>query len=151
MRKPIVTCDEDATTDKVAELLDKHGVGAVVVTRYGEPVGIVTGRDLAAKVIAEGKRASEVRVKDVMTPYLITIDADADVREAAKVMGSRRLRRLLVTDKGKIVGIITVTGILMGEKRIAEAVVKKFAEAAAEEWERMMRLAEKVPDVTVGL
>lgn len=136
MSSSIISCDVETTADRAAAIMKEKKIGAIVVTKSGEPVGIATGRDIAINVVAADKKASEVPMSEVMSRYLVTIEADAPVEEAARVLGGKNLRRILVTEKGKIIGIITARSLLTSEDKAAEAAVQKFAEAAiyARDW-----------------
>jgi len=137
MSSPIISCDVGITADKCAAIMKEKNIGAIVITKFGEPAGIATGRDIAINVVAADKKASEVPMSEVMSTYLVTIEADTSIEEAARVLGGKHLRRILVTDLGKIVGIITARSLLTSEDKAAEATVKKFAEAAAGERRHM--------------
>lgn len=105
------------TTDQVIvaiELMTKNDIGSVVVTEDEKPVGILTERDILKKVCAKELNAKAVTAGKVMSKPLITIKADARLGEAALLMTRKNLRRLLVTDKEKVVGIITQKDITRG-------------------------------------
>ena len=74
-------------------------------------VGIVTERDILRKLVQESPYTA-LRVKDVMSSPLVTIDGDAAIGEAADLMAERNIRRLPVTGKGEIRGIITERDII---------------------------------------
>lgn len=92
---------------EVAKLMEKVNTGSVVVESEGKYIGIVTERDMIRKVIAKGKEPKIVRSRDIMNSPLITINIDADVEDASRMMCEKKIRRLLVEENGKIVGKIT--------------------------------------------
>jgi len=105
------------TTDQVIvaiELMTKNDIGSVVVTENQKPVGILTERDILKKVCAKELSAKAVTAREVMSEPLITIEADSRLGEAALLMTRKDVRRLLVTDKKKVVGIITQKDITRG-------------------------------------
>jgi CBS domain-containing protein len=105
------------TTDQVIvaiELMTKNDIGSVVVTENEKPVGILTERDILKKVCAKELSAKAVTAREVMSEPLITIEADSRLGEAALLMTRKDVRRLLVTDKEKVVGIITQKDITRG-------------------------------------
>ena len=105
------------TTDQVIvaiELMTKNDIGSVVVTENEKPVGILTERDILKKVCAKELSAKAVTAREVMSEPLITIEADWRLGEAALLMTRKDVRRLLVTDKEKVVGIITQKDITRG-------------------------------------
>lgn len=105
------------TTDQVIvaiELMTKHDIGSVVVTEDEKPVGILTERDILKKVCAKELSAKAITAREVMSKPLITIKADSRLGEAALLMTRKNVRRLLVIDKEKVVGIITQKDITRG-------------------------------------
>lgn len=125
MSKPVFTVGEKETAVKVAKLMEKTGVsGVVVVNEAGKPLGIITERDLATRVIAKDLQPSKVIVSSVMSRPLATIDGDASIREVAKKMSRLEIRRLAVVSKGELQGIITGKDIL----RIMPAMIDVLTE-----------------------
>jgi len=113
MTRPVVTVDEDESAVRAAQLMERHNIGGViVVNKEGKPLGIITERDLATRVVAKDLQSSEVTVSDIMSRPLATIDGDTSVREIAKKMSRLEIRRLAVVGKGELLGIITSKDIL---------------------------------------
>lgn len=108
MVKRILTVPEESTVQEAASQMQDYGVSSLVVTNIlGSYVGIVTERDLVRRVVAKGKSAVMTQVRDVMSTTLFTIDSEASLLDAAQMMEEKNCRRLLVTVKGKIKGIVT--------------------------------------------
>jgi len=112
MTKDIISVESNASVSEVASTMIKNNVGAVVVTKQGTPVGIVTEVDILKRCCIGNVRAKELEAKEIMSTPLITIKADAAIGEAAKMMADKKIRRLLVTEKRKIVGLITEKDVL---------------------------------------
>ena len=110
--RPIITVDENSSIIDASKVMVSNNRGSVVVTRKGETIGILTERDIMKKVVAKSLTPGSTKVKDVMTPSLVTIERDRPLREAIDLMNRNGLRRMLVTDKGKIVGIFTLRDIV---------------------------------------
>jgi CBS domain-containing protein len=106
MTKNVVTIDEDKTVAEAAGLMAEHDIGDLVIMHNNSPVGIVTERDFVRRVLAEGK-SRNIKVSEVMTTPLKVIDPEAPIKEAARRMVNRRIRRLPVIKNNKLVGIIT--------------------------------------------
>jgi len=102
----------DMTVKEAAALMLREGVGSLVVLEEGEPVGILTERDILYKVVALGKMPARVRVAQVMSSPVITISPDSSVAVAAKRMSDLHLRRLPVVEDGKLIGMLTEKDIL---------------------------------------
>ncbi len=113
MSSPVVTLDEDATSNKVANLIDKNKLGCVIVTnKTGQPVGIITERDLVIRVLAKNLKPDAVKAKEIMTSPLVTIEPEATISEAARRMSRLSIRRLGVIYKGNLVGLVSSRDIL---------------------------------------
>ena len=98
------------------QVMTQNDIGSVVVTKDGEPVGILTERDIMRKVCPEGT-CRKVMAEEIMSKPLITIEAEARLGEAEKLMTAEGIRRLLVVvEKGEIVGIITQKDLMRGLK-----------------------------------
>jgi CBS domain-containing protein len=113
MSSPVVTIDENASVNRVAELMDKDDLGCIVVTdKEGKPLGILTERDLVVRVLAKNVRADSIKAKEVMTSPLITIEPDATINDAARRMSRLNIRRLGVVYKMNLVGLLSAKDIL---------------------------------------
>jgi CBS domain-containing protein len=113
MSSPVVTLDENATSNKVATLMDENHLGCVIVTnKAGKPVGIITERDLVIRVLAKNLVPDAIKAKEIMTSPLVTIEPEATISEAARRMSRLDIRRLGVVYKGNLVGLISSRDIL---------------------------------------
>ena len=113
MTSPVVTIEETAAANKVAELMLDNKVGCVIVVdKMGNAIGIVTERDLVGRVLAKNLAPSSTKAKDFMTSPLATVEPDANVTDAARMMSKKDIRRLGVLYKGKLVGIVSSKDIL---------------------------------------
>lgn len=115
------------TVADAADAMEKRMTGSALVEGSGRVVGIITERDILKKVVAAKKNPSEVIVADVMSGLIITIDVNEDIIEASRKMDENRIRRLIVTENGKIVGKITANSIsrnvrYMSASRLVESV-----------------------------
>lgn len=100
------------TVKEAAKKMAKHNVGALPVVDYsGKVIGMITDRDITVRVTAEGKDPSRYSVCDIMTGDVSCVCMDADVSNAAKIMGQAKVRRLPVVDDGKIVGFVSLGDI----------------------------------------
>jgi CBS domain-containing protein len=106
MTKNVVTIDASKSVIEAAALMSQNDIGDLVVMDNNSPVGIVTERDFVRRVLAEGK-STNIKVSEVMTTPLKVIDPEAPIKEAARRMVNRRIRRLPVIKDNKLVGIIT--------------------------------------------
>lgn len=98
--------------DEAARRMKSVDCGCLPVGSDSDVVGIVTDRDITLRVIAEGRDPKTTLVQDVMTKGAYTIDQDSDVEDAAAEMKARKVARLVVTNKKKVTGIVTLAEIL---------------------------------------
>lgn len=104
----VITAALDETAVDVAMKMRESRVGCVVVTRSSRPIGIVTDRDLALRVVAEGKDPHLTKVADIVTYDATTIPRDAGIETAVHTMRECGVRRLPIVDKdGVVTGIVT--------------------------------------------
>jgi len=113
MSSPVITTEENAPANRVAELMDKHGLGCIIVTgKKGKPLGIITERDLVGRVLTRNVKPDTINAKDVMTSPLITIEPDETISEAARRMSRLNIRRLGVVYKGQLIGLLSSKDVL---------------------------------------
>jgi CBS domain-containing protein len=126
MSSPVVTIEENAPATKVAELIDKHGLGCIIVTsKQGKPLGIITERDLVTRVVAKNSKPESVKAKDAMTSPLITIEPDETINEAAKRMNRLNIRRLGVVYKGQLIGLVSSKDVLAVMPELLETIQER--------------------------
>jgi len=111
MTKNPVCCLPGDMVTEVAQLMKSDNIGPIPVIENGvtkKLVGIVTDRDLALKVVAEGRDPKSTDVETVMTRMVITCLADDDIQKALDAMSKHQLRRIpVVENNGRILGIIS--------------------------------------------
>ena len=131
-KNPVCATPDDNVAD-VARLMKDNDIGPVPIVEGASKklVGIVTDRDLALKVVAEGRNPSSTKVRDVMTKDVVTCRADDEVEGALDAMSKNQLRRILVVDDSDtLVGIIAQADIAtrMNEPEKTGEVVKEISE-----------------------
>ena len=111
MTKNPVCCRPDDMVVKVAQLMQSENIGSIPVIENEQTqklVGIVTDRDLALKIVAEGQDAKSTKVEAVMTRKVVTCRAEDDLQKAMDAMSENQLRRIPIVDNdNKILGIIS--------------------------------------------
>jgi len=128
MTEKIVTVSLEETVLKAGKLMAKKEVGCLVVMDGDSPVGILTERDFVRRVIAE-ELALNTKVADIMSEPLETIHPDSSIREAARLMVEKKVRRLPVVKEGKLIGIITASDFArqLGKKTLTEEILEAMA------------------------
>ena len=115
MSFPAITEDEDASVGVILKHMQLSRICGVVITKEGKPAGIVVDYDIAEKVMMKDKNPDDIKVKEIMSSPLITIDADASVEEACGLLAREGIRRVPVIENGKLVGIVSIRNVLIGE------------------------------------
>ena len=115
MTRGVICINSNDTVQRVAEIMKKNNISSVIVLDRGNGVGIVTERDIICKIVAESKDPKKIKVSGVMTSPLITVKPDLDIDEAARIMRDKDIRRLVVTKKNKIIGLLSEFDIVSVE------------------------------------
>jgi CBS domain-containing protein len=109
MTKTIFSVGEDTTLRQVAEQMRDHQIGDVLVTDdAGRLCGIVTDRDVVVRAVAEGMDLDVTKASEICSEQLVTLEPDAEVEDAVKLMRDRAIRRIPVVSDDKPVGIVTI-------------------------------------------
>ena len=128
MTKNVITIDLKKSVFDAAVLMSEKLIGCLVIVDGEEPVGIVTERDFVRRVVAKNLPL-ETTVSEIMSQPLITIDPDASVREAARLMLNNKVRRLPVVNENKLAGIIVIADFArqLSKKTITEQILEAMA------------------------
>jgi CBS domain-containing protein len=112
MTKSIKTVKTDDTVHDAVKKMNKFDIGSVIVMSSGRPVGIITETNVMRRIVEPRMDPATVWTKDIMSSPLTTIDLNAALEEAAKIMADKRINRLPVIDGDKLVGVISSTDIV---------------------------------------
>ena len=111
MTKNLISVDPETTVFQIANMMEKGGIGAIIVKKDNVPAGIITDRDFAVK-IAVNKYSLDSPVNKVASYPLETINTNDSILKAAEKMSSKKIRKLAVVNDDKVIGIITSTDIV---------------------------------------
>jgi CBS domain-containing protein len=135
MTKDPVCCLPNDLVTKAAQLMKSEHVGSIPVIENEQTkklVGIVTDRDLALKIVADGLDAKSTKVETVMTRKVVTCHAEDDLQKAVDAMSENQLRRIpIVDDDNKILGIIAQADVAtrVDHPKKTAAMVKEISQA----------------------
>ncbi|MCX2819605.1 MAG: CBS domain-containing protein [Methanobacteriota archaeon] len=107
----VVTSPSDETVRELAETMRDENVGSVVVIEDGEPVGIVTDRDITVRGVAKENDPDNTTAGDVMTGDLVVVNAHDEITELIETLDAAGVRRMPVVDGDEIAGIVTLDDI----------------------------------------
>ena len=108
----VLTVEVDASLTDAVKLMNKHEIGCLIVMKNGDPVGIVTERDLLKRVLAESEELKKVKVKEVMSKPLLTGKPDVEIENAARLMFQSKIKKLPIVKNGKLLGLVTLSDLL---------------------------------------
>ena len=101
------TIEADGFVIEAAKIMKAEDAGVVPVTENGRLIGMVTDRDIAIRVVAEGKDPQSTSVREVSSTDLVTIDPQQDLDEALRLMARHQVRRLpVIEEDGRLVGVV---------------------------------------------
>jgi len=112
-RIPVPSVSSSTHVSMIASIMAKQNIGAVIVTRDIEVLGIVTEKDIIERVALEKKDLCDIVAQDIMTSPVITIHFDRTIHDALKIMKDNNLRRLVVVKDKNILGLVTERRLLL--------------------------------------
>lgn len=114
--RELITAGPDDNVRDIAHKMAEKGVGCLMVLdKNGNLAGVVTEKDFLTKVIAKDKDPASLLVKDIMSTDVISCETSAPVYRAAEIMARRGIRHLPLTNKGKVVGMVSSRDIIAHE------------------------------------
>ena len=113
----------DTVYDAIAMMAEKE-VGALLVMRGGQPVGIISERDYTRKVILKDKSSKQTRVAEIMTSNVISATSRLHIDECVNLMKEHHIRHLPVMNDGRIVGVVSIGDVVKRKIDLAEREAK---------------------------
>ncbi|MBT8171800.1 CBS domain-containing protein [Candidatus Bathyarchaeota archaeon] len=137
MVRDVVTITPENTLYEAAKIMGEKHIGSLIVFKYETPVGIITERDLLREVVekgialekdwlAGGASIKEEKVEKIMSYPLIAISANSSIKEAAQIMIEKKIRRVIVSEPCKVVGIVTASDLIRSLPEAPEAMSAWF-------------------------
>ncbi len=101
------TIDADKSVAYAAKMMRDEDVGLAPIVEGDKLIGMLTDRDIAIRVVAEGKDPDQVTVREVASKQVVTVDPQQDLAEALRIMAKHQVRRLpVVEEDGRLVGVV---------------------------------------------
>lgn len=127
MSSPVRTVLEKDTIEKVAKLMTIKNVGSIIVTDINSnPVGIITEKDIVRRVVSKNRLPKKIMTREVMSFPVFTTNPKEDIKEAARSMRKHKIRRLIVMEKGIMIGIISSKDIVEITPALIEIISEKM-------------------------
>ncbi|MGD9532417.1 MAG: cyclic nucleotide-binding/CBS domain-containing protein [Candidatus Nitrosocosmicus sp.] len=124
MNSPIVHAGPNDDLVAISKLMTNAKIGSIIVLDNDKPLGIITDWDIVTKAIANGSIPSEIKASSIMQP-LITISGEESITSAARLLRQHGIKRLGVTHKDHLVGIISVSDVLAVTPELFDVVSEK--------------------------
>lgn len=122
MSTPAIRIHPEETVAVAARMLERSNIGALPVCGSdGRLCGLLTDRDIVTRCLAAGRSPSATPVRAVMTTGVVSAPPDMDLGLAAGLMGRRQIRRLPVTENGKLCGMLSLGDLALREESSIEA------------------------------
>lgn len=132
MVKNVITVDADYSVMHAASIMNRGGIGCLIVVQNEAVEGIVTERDLLKKIVAEGMDPEKTYVKEVMSRPVIVVGPDFMLEDAVRLMVKNKIKKLPVIERiqgeEKLVGLVTLTDIARFQPRIIETMKELFVQ-----------------------
>jgi CBS domain-containing protein len=123
--------DAGKTVDYAAKMMRDEDVGLAPIVEGDRLIGALTDRDIAVRVVAEGKDPASTKVTDVASKQIVTLDPQQDLDEALRLMAQHQVRRLpVVEEDGRLVGVVAQADIARhGDAAQTGEVVEEISES----------------------
>lgn len=111
MSKDIISINEESSIQEVATKMLAYDVGFLPITRKNKIVGVITDRDIATTAFKNTTNL-DTQIKDYMHKHIISCDKAKDVSDVLQIMRREKIKRILITDKKRVIGIISLSDII---------------------------------------
>jgi CBS domain-containing protein len=128
MEKNVITIEDDKSSLDAARLINEKDISFLVVVKDGSPIGVVSERDFVRKIVAENTQASDIPLSKIMSYKFRWVEPTTEIEDAVQKMLNHNIRRLLVLENKKLVGVITQTDLAsyLRSKLLIEGTVKNL-------------------------
>ena len=111
MEKNVITIDINETANNAANQMKENDISFLVIIENGKPVGVVSERDFVQKLCINNQNSSDVKISDIMSYKFRWVNPTTKIEDAIQKMLNNNIRRLLILDDEKLVGVITQTDL----------------------------------------
>lgn len=118
MSKDVKVVREDTNMQEVVATMLKFDISSVVVVQKDRPIGLITHVDVLERIMQQDLLPSALTARYVMSAPVSTIGEEASIEEAAQLMARKKIKKLIVTQQGKLVGIISSMDLVREEPKL---------------------------------
>ena len=128
MEKNVITIEQDKSALDAAHLISEKDISFLVVVKDGIPTGVVSERDFVRKVVSNDKQASKIALSEIMSYKFRWVEPSTTIEEAVQKMLNNNIRRLIILENNKLVGVITQTDLasFLRSKLLIDGTVKNL-------------------------
>lgn len=110
----------DTNVQEVVATMNKFDISSVIVVQEKRPVGMITHKDIVAKIVQQRIPPDAIKAIEIMTTPVVSISEDASIEEAARLMSKKRIKKLAVVRDDELVGIVTSYDLLKAAPKLTE-------------------------------
>ena len=128
MEKNVITIEQDKSALDAARLISEKDISFLVIVKDGIPTGVVSERDFVRKVVVNDKQASKIALSEIMSFKFRWVEPSTTIEQAVQKMLNNNIRRLIILENNKLVGVITQTDLasFLRSKLLIDGTVKNL-------------------------
>ena len=128
MQKNVITIQEDKSALDAAKLISEKDISFLVIVKDDKPIGVITERDFVRKIAAQDKQASLILLSEIMSYKFRWVEPSTEIEDAVQKMLNHNIRRLIVLEDEKLVGVITQTDLadFLRSRLLIEGTIKNI-------------------------
>ncbi len=128
MRKNVITIEYDKNALEAACLISEKDISFLVIMENDSPIGVLSESDFVRRLAADDKKSSEVMISEIMSRKFRWVEPETKIEDAIQKMLNNNIRRLVILENGKLVGVITQTDLteFLRNKLLVEGTIKNI-------------------------
>mgnify|MGYP001433192532 FL=1 len=128
MRKNVITIEYDKNALEAACLISEKDISFLVIMENDSPIGVLSESDFVRRLAADDKKSSEVMISEIMSRKFRWVEPETKIEDAIQKMLNNNIRRLIILENGKLVGVITQTDLteFLRNKLLVEGTIKNI-------------------------
>ncbi len=128
MEKNVVTIEYNKSAIDAAEIISEKNISFLVIMKEGLPIGVLSESDFVRKLNTTNKKSSEVQIEEIMSYKFRWVEPTTQIEDAVQKMLNNNIRRLLVLEENKLVGVITQTDLIefLRERLLVDGTIKSI-------------------------